>query len=138
VFAGMAALTPWEASVTGDGEPERLGGARVSSNFFAVLGVPIVQGRDFSSDDEQPGNNRVVIISDGWDRGDVSLLEREMQDLKRRARKIIWLNPLLASENYEPLCKGMQAALPYLDLFLSVHNVNSLVSLGRTLQKMVA
>jgi uncharacterized protein with von Willebrand factor type A (vWA) domain len=77
----------------------------------------------------------VVIISDGWDRGDVSLLEREMQDLKRRCKKIIWLNPLLASENYEPLCKGMQAALPYLDLFLSVHNVNSLVALGRTLQK---
>jgi uncharacterized protein with von Willebrand factor type A (vWA) domain len=80
----------------------------------------------------------VVIISDGWDRGDVSLLEREMQDLKRRAKKIIWLNPLLASDNYEPLCKGMQAALPYLDLFLSVHNVNSLIALGRTLQKMVA
>ncbi len=80
----------------------------------------------------------VVIISDGWDRGDVSLLEREMQDLKRRCKKVIWLNPLLASENYEPLCKGMQAALPYLDLFLSVHNVNSLVALGRTLQKMVA
>ena len=80
----------------------------------------------------------VVIISDGWDRGEVSLLEREMQDLKRRCKKIIWLNPLLASENYEPLCKGMQAALPYLDLFLSVHNVNSLIALGRTLQKMVA
>jgi uncharacterized protein len=80
----------------------------------------------------------VVIISDGWDRGDVSVLEREMQDLKRRCKKIIWLNPLLASDNYEPLCKGMQAALPYLDLFLSVHNVNSLISLGRTLQKMVA
>ena len=80
----------------------------------------------------------VVIISDGWDRGDVGLLERQMQDLKRRSKKIIWLNPLLASDNYEPLCKGMQAALPYLDLFLSVHNVNSLVSLGRTLQKLVA
>jgi len=80
----------------------------------------------------------VVIISDGWDRGDVDLLEREMQILKRRCKKIIWLNPLLASENYEPLCKGMQAALPYIDLFLSVHNVNSLITLGRTLQKMVA
>jgi uncharacterized protein with von Willebrand factor type A (vWA) domain len=80
----------------------------------------------------------VVIISDGWDRGDVSLLEREMLSLKRRCYKILWLNPLLASENYEPLCKGMQAALPYLDLFLSVHNLNSLVALGRTLQKMVA
>jgi uncharacterized protein with von Willebrand factor type A (vWA) domain len=80
----------------------------------------------------------VVIISDGWDRGDVSLLEREMQTLKRRSYKIVWLNPLLASENYEPLCKGMQAALPYLDVFLSVHNLKSLVTLGRTLQKMVA
>jgi uncharacterized protein with von Willebrand factor type A (vWA) domain len=80
----------------------------------------------------------IVVISDGWDRGDVSLLEREMQALKRRCKKLIWLNPLLASENYEPLCKGMQAALPYIDLFLSVHNVNSLVALGRTLQKMVA
>ncbi len=80
----------------------------------------------------------VVVISDGWDRGDVTLLEREMQALKRRCYKILWLNPLLASENYEPLCKGMQAALPYLDLFLSVHNLNSLVALGRTLQKMVA
>ena len=80
----------------------------------------------------------VVVISDGWDRGDVSLLERQMQDLKRRCKTLIWLNPLLASENYEPLCKGMQAALPYIDLFLSVHNVNSLVTLGRTLQKLVA
>ena len=80
----------------------------------------------------------VVIISDGWDRGDVGLLEREMKNLKRRAHKIIWLNPLLASENYEPLCKGMQAALPYLDLFLSVHNLNSLITLGRNLQRLVA
>ncbi|HEY7162935.1 MAG TPA: VWA domain-containing protein [Candidatus Binatia bacterium] len=80
----------------------------------------------------------VVVISDGWDRGDVSLLERQMSDLKRRCKTVIWLNPLLASENYEPLCKGMQAALPYIDLFLSVHNVNSLVALGRTLQKLVA
>jgi uncharacterized protein with von Willebrand factor type A (vWA) domain len=80
----------------------------------------------------------VVVISDGWDRGDVTLLEREMQSLKRRSYKIVWLNPLLASDNYEPLCKGMQAALPYIDVFLSVHNLNSLVTLGRTLQKMVA
>jgi uncharacterized protein with von Willebrand factor type A (vWA) domain len=80
----------------------------------------------------------VVVISDGWDRGDVSVLEREMQALKRRCYKMVWLNPLLASDHYEPLCKGMQAALPYIDVFLSVHNLNSLVTLGRTLQKMVA
>ncbi|MBI2359487.1 MAG: VWA domain-containing protein [Deltaproteobacteria bacterium] len=80
----------------------------------------------------------VVIISDGWDRGDVRVLGREMQRLKARCRTIIWLNPLLASDHYEPLCKGMQAALPYLDYFLSVHSVNSLVALGRTLQRLVA
>jgi len=80
----------------------------------------------------------VVIISDGWDRGDVKVLENEMQALKRRCSKIIWLNPLLASENYQPLCKGMQAALPYLDMFLSAHNVTSLVNLGRTMNKLVA
>ncbi len=80
----------------------------------------------------------IVIISDGWDRGDVGLLEREMKTLKRRSHKVIWLNPLLASENYEPLCKGMQAALPHLDYFLSVHNLQSLVVLSRTLQKLVA
>jgi hypothetical protein len=77
----------------------------------------------------------VVIISDGWDRGDVSLLEHEMQSLKRRCNKVIWLNPLLASENYEPLCKGMQAALPFIDYFLSVHNLSSLIALGQKLQK---
>ena len=80
----------------------------------------------------------VVIISDGWDRGDVGVLERQMQALKRRCGKMIWLNPLLASENYEPLCKGMQAALPYLDLFLSAHNANSLVHLGHTMRRLVA
>lgn len=80
----------------------------------------------------------VVIISDGWDRGDVGLLEGEMKTIQRRCHKVIWLNPLLASENYEPLCRGMQAALPYIDMFLSVHNLNSLIALGRTMQKLVA
>jgi len=80
----------------------------------------------------------IVLFSDGWDRGDVALMEREMRNLKRRCHKIIWLNPLLASEHYRPLCKGMQAALPYLDFFLSVHNVHSLVALGRTIQRLVA
>jgi predicted permease len=64
-FAGFAALRPWEATITGDGEPERLGGARVSANFFSLLGVPIAQGRTFSGEEEQPGKERVVVISDG-------------------------------------------------------------------------
>jgi putative ABC transport system permease protein len=69
VFSGMAALTPWEASITGDGEPERLGGARVSANFFSFLGVPMARGRAFSADEEQPGKEQVVVISDAlWRR----------------------------------------------------------------------
>ena len=69
VFSGMSAMRPWEASITGDGDPERLGGARVSANFFSLLGLEMVTGRGFSPDEEQPGRDDVVIISDGlWRR----------------------------------------------------------------------
>jgi uncharacterized protein with von Willebrand factor type A (vWA) domain len=80
-------------------------------------------------------NSRTVmlIISDGWDRGDTTLLTRAMQAFQRRAYKIIWLNPLLGHAAYQPLAKGMAAALPYTDYFLPVHNLESLARLGRTL-----
>jgi predicted permease len=64
VFSGIAALRPWECNVTSDGEPERVGGARVSANFFAFLGLPVARGREFSAGDDQPGSERVVVISD--------------------------------------------------------------------------
>jgi len=63
-YTGVAALRPWECNLTGDAEPERLGGAQVSANFFAVLGIPPARGRSFESTEEQPGNDRVVVISD--------------------------------------------------------------------------
>ena len=67
-FSEMAALGPWECNLTGDAEPERVGGARVSANFFSFLGVP-VSGRGFNADEEQPGKERIVIISDAlWRR----------------------------------------------------------------------
>jgi putative ABC transport system permease protein len=69
VFSGVAAATPWEASITGDSEPERLGGARVSANFFSLLGVPMALGRAFTADEERPGSSNVVVISHGlWRR----------------------------------------------------------------------
>jgi len=69
VFSAIAALRPWECNVTSGDEPEHLGGARVSANFFSFLGVPVARGRDFSADDDQPGNERVVVISDAlWRR----------------------------------------------------------------------
>jgi putative ABC transport system permease protein len=68
-FSSMAVLTPWECNLTGDGEPERLGGAQVSTNFFSFLGIPPALGRGFSPEEEQPGKDRVVVISDAlWRR----------------------------------------------------------------------
>ncbi len=75
----------------------------------------------------------VLIISDGWDTGDVVLLNECMADLRRRSRSLIWLNPLKGSPGYEPATRGMQAALPHLDLFASAHNLESLGDLVRSL-----
>jgi len=75
----------------------------------------------------------VLIISDGWDRGDVELLKREMARLKRNCHRLIWLNPLLGSADYEPLTRGIQAALPHIDNFLPVHNLASLEDLANRL-----
>jgi uncharacterized protein len=68
----------------------------------------------------------VLIISDGWDRGDPQLLGTEMMRLQRSCYRLIWLNPLLGSPRYQPLTRGMQAALPFIDDFLPVHNLESL------------
>jgi uncharacterized protein with von Willebrand factor type A (vWA) domain len=78
----------------------------------------------------------VLIISDGWDRGDIELLGREMDRLHRSCHRVIWLNPLLGSPSYEPLTRGMQAALPHVDDFLPVHNLRSLEQLGEALARL--
>jgi uncharacterized protein with von Willebrand factor type A (vWA) domain len=75
----------------------------------------------------------VLIISDGWDRGDVDLLRREMARLKRNCHRLIWLNPLLGAADYEPLTRGIQAALPHINDFLPVHNLASLEDLANRL-----
>ncbi|HEV2908384.1 MAG TPA: VWA domain-containing protein [Candidatus Eremiobacteraceae bacterium] len=75
----------------------------------------------------------VLIISDGWDRGDIDLLASEMRRLQRGAYRLIWLNPLLGSSRYRPQTVGMQAALPYIDNFLSAHNLRSLMQLAELL-----
>lgn len=77
----------------------------------------------------------IIVVSDGWDRGNAKLLEDAMKTLKRRSLKVVWLNPLLGSANYQPLALGMKTALPYIDYFLPAHNLDSLVRLGKTLQE---
>ncbi|MCB9128937.1 MAG: VWA domain-containing protein [Ardenticatenales bacterium] len=75
----------------------------------------------------------VLIISDGWDRGDPDDLAREMQRLQRSAHRLIWLNPLLGHARYEPIQRGMAAALPFVDDFLPVHNLQSMAQLAERL-----
>lgn len=78
----------------------------------------------------------ILVISDGWDRGDIDLLRREMNRLHLSCRRLVWLNPLLGSPSYEPLTRGIQAALPYVDDFLPVHNLKSLEELGLLLERL--
>lgn len=80
----------------------------------------------------------VLLISDGWDRGDPELLRREIGRLQRSCQRLIWLNPLLGSPRYEPLTRGMQAALPHIDDFLPAHNLASLEELAQHLQQVAA
>lgn len=78
----------------------------------------------------------VMIVSDGYDTGEPEELVQQLQELKQRARKIVWLNPLLGRVGYEPTACGMQAALPLLDLFASAHNLESLLQLESDLMKL--
>ncbi len=75
----------------------------------------------------------VLIISDGWDRGESDVLGVEMDRLQHSCHRLIWLNPLLGSPDYRPLTIGMKTALPFIDNFLPVHNLDSLISLGNLL-----
>jgi hypothetical protein len=75
----------------------------------------------------------VVLCSDGLERGDPELLRAQMARLARLAHKVVWVNPLKGSPRYEPLARGMAAALPSVDVFLSGHNLESLSELSRTL-----
>lgn len=76
----------------------------------------------------------VVILSDGWDRGEPDVLAAEMARLRRSAHRVIWLNPLKAAPGYEPLARGMAAALPYADHFLAGSTLRSLEELADLLE----
>ena len=75
----------------------------------------------------------VIVLSDGWDTGEPELLANELLRIKRRAGRVIWLNPLLGNASYEPLTRGMTAALPLVDVFAPGHSLAALRDLARTL-----
>ena len=78
----------------------------------------------------------VIIVSDGWDRGDPALVRREMARLQRSCHRLIWLDPLAGSERYQPLAGGMAAAVPYIDDLVAIDDLASLRRLGDLLADM--
>jgi hypothetical protein len=106
----------------------RLGGSRIgeSLKIFNDEGRRRVLGQ----------GAMVLLISDGWDRGDINLLKHEIERLQLSCHRLIWLNPLLGFENSESLTRGIQTALPYMDDFLPVHNLKSLEQLGSLLERL--
>lgn len=79
-------------------------------------------------------NTVVVILSDGLDTGESDTLHEAMKQMSKSTKKIIWLNPLKGMQGYEPTAKGMQTALPHLDVFKSAHNLDSLLELEKYLE----
>jgi uncharacterized protein len=78
----------------------------------------------------------VMIFSDGYDTGEPQKLAAEMRALKRRCRRVVWLNPLTGREGFAPVARGMQAALPFVDLFAPAHDLESLAALERYLARL--
>ncbi|MGA8259185.1 MAG: VWA domain-containing protein [Arenicellales bacterium] len=78
----------------------------------------------------------VVIVSDGLDTGEPEHLAAELERIKARCRKLVWLNPLLGREGYEPRTAGMLAALPFIDMFAPAHNLQSLMALEQALTRL--
>ena len=78
----------------------------------------------------------VVIVSDGLDTGEPDLLAAQLARIRARCRRLVWLNPLLGRSGYEPASQGMQAALPFLDLFAPAHNLHSLRELEPALTRL--
>ncbi len=104
------------------------GGTRIGDSLASFLRVWAARGLARGA--------VVVICSDGLERGDPEVLATQMARLGRLAYRVVWVNPLKADPRYEPLAAGMSAALPFVDLFLSGHDLSSLESLAALLPKL--
>lgn len=109
----------------GSGKSGWSGGTRIGESIEKFV-------KDFSRNTID-SKTMVIILSDGWDNGNIEALKKNMQFLHNRSKKIIWLNPLAGYEAFQPDVAGMKAAMPYIDVFAPVHNANSLRKLGRLL-----
>jgi uncharacterized protein len=103
------------------------GGTKIGESLHQLTQL---QGRRLFSRDTV-----FMVLSDGWETGDPAMLAEELSAIKRRVRKLIWLNPLLGMADYEPITRGMSAALPYIDVFAPAHNLESLLNLETHLSR---
>ncbi|HSJ65870.1 MAG TPA: VWA domain-containing protein [Gemmatimonadaceae bacterium] len=106
------------------GVDEWSGGTRIGANLAAL-------SRDWPHVLDR--RTIVVILSDGWDTGEPAQLGAALEEIRGKVGKVIWLNPLLGSPEYRPLARGMQAALPHVDVFAPAHDLESLERLARHL-----
>jgi len=104
-----------------------LGGTKIGESLQQLIKL---QGRRLFSRDTV-----FMVLSDGWETGDPAVLAEELSAIKRRVRKLIWLNPLLGMADYQPITRGMSAALPYIDVFAPAHNLESLLNLEAHLSR---
>jgi uncharacterized protein len=95
------------------------------------LGANIKEFNDVWGQRGMARGSVIVVLSDGWDRGDPALLAHEMHRLQRLAHRVVWVNPLKATPGYAPLASGMAAALPFVDEFIEGHSLASLEELVR-------
>jgi uncharacterized protein len=106
--------------------PGRTGGTKIGASLAKLAGEHggLIDRR-----------TTLLIHSDGWDTGDLDVLRRAMKTLHERAGRVIWLNPLAGSPGYRPTASGMKTALPYIDVFAPVHNLESLRAFVRRLER---
>ena len=102
------------------------GGTRIGA---AIAELNRVHGRRIGR------GSLVILLSDGWDRGEPEELAEEMARLARTAHRVVWLNPLAADPRYEPLTRGMRAALPHVDRLLPGNSIHSLEELATLMEE---
>jgi uncharacterized protein with von Willebrand factor type A (vWA) domain len=119
--------------------PFRQALARIQSMDINWSGGTDIGGSlmDFLSDTPGPGGGDrdvVILVSDGWDRGNPETLAKAMKILRRHCRILIWLNPLMASESYRPINRGARIMLPFVDYLLPFYNFASLAEIDRIIR----
>jgi uncharacterized protein with von Willebrand factor type A (vWA) domain len=122
----LTRLTPWLAPGKIARTLERLAAGVPDWSGGTRIGESLAEFVDGYLDSTVDARTTVVIVSDGLDRGDTGALEAAMRAIRSRARKVIWLNPLLGDPRYEPTARGMKAALPFIDLLAPAHDLESL------------